>query len=113
MKCAQRRKRLKPQRFLDYARNDKGGRNARDDKEGWSLEMTGREKCLVERSQKKVLTFNKLYHDKERNRKIHRSADCLDSIGDTDSTGRHIVHGRVKKAKRTSIKNVLALFFIT
>ena len=34
MKCAQRRKRLKPQRFLDYARNDKGGGNARDDREG-------------------------------------------------------------------------------
>ena len=25
MKCAQRRKRLKPQRSLDYARDDKGG----------------------------------------------------------------------------------------
>ena len=35
---------------------------SRDDKEKWSLEMTN-----------KVLTFNKLYHDKERNRKIHRA----------------------------------------
>ncbi len=28
MKCAHRRKRLKPQRSLDYARDDKGGRVA-------------------------------------------------------------------------------------
>jgi hypothetical protein len=59
---------------------------ARNDKEEWSLEMTN-----------KVLTFNKLYHDKERNRKIHRATNRLDSIGDTDGTGCHIMHGHVEK----------------
>jgi hypothetical protein len=77
----------------------------RHDKGGWSLEMTGREKCLVETSQKKVLTFNKLYYDKERNRKIHRAADCIDCIGDTDGTGGYLVHGRVKE--RGEVRNVM------
>ena len=74
--------------------------------------MTGRENHLVEMTNK-VLTFNKLYHDKERNSKVYRAVDCIDRIGDTDSTGRHIVYGRVKKQRGQASKNVLALFFIT
>ena len=52
MKCAQRRKRLKPQRSLDYARDDREGEAlgmtmeegmlGMTMEEGWSLEMTMR-----------------------------------------------------------------------
>ena len=59
------------------------------------LEMTGREKCLVETSQKKYQPKKITYHDKERNRKIYRSVDCFDCIGDTDGTGGYLVHGYV------------------
>ena len=61
--------------------------------------MTGGKKRLVEMTNK-VLTLNKLYHDKERNRKIHRAVDCLDSIGDTDGTGGYLVYGSLKKKNR-------------
>ena len=67
MKCAQRRKRLKPQRSLDYARDDKGGRgDARDDKGGrgdarndkgggrniGDTDGTSNHKCYVKKLQK-------------------------------------------------------------
>ena len=42
---------------------------------------------------KKVLTFNKLYHDKERNRKIHRAAHRIDCVGNLNGTGGNLVHG--------------------
>ena len=43
----------------------------------------------------RVLTTKITNYDKERNRKIHRSAHRFDSIGDTDGTGGYLVHGYV------------------
>ena len=64
------------------------------------VEMTRRGKNHLVEMTNKVLTFNKLYHDKERNRKIHRAAHRIDSIGDTDGTGGYLVHGSLKKKNR-------------
>ena len=87
------------ERSLDYARDDNGSEGTLEKK-------------------KKVLTFNKLYHDKERNRKIHRSAHRIDCIGDTDGTGGYLVHGHVviktadnkENGSRNEVTSVFLIF---
>ena len=36
----------------------------------------------------------------DREGEFYRAADCFDSIGDTDSTGCHIVHGGISPLKK-------------
>ena len=64
-------------------------------------------------SKKKYQPKKLTYHDKERNRKIHRSAHRIDCIGDTDGTGSHIVYGPVKTKRRSITKMLLLIVFVT
>ena len=60
----------------------------------------------------RVLTTKITNHDKERNSKVYRAADCFDCIGDTDGTGGYLVHGGISPSKKRagSVKTSSFLF---